>query len=429
MGVEPRPCVLRVPLEPQSASAQAEAVPPGVHVTKHPRSSEAGDVIRQQYLEVADRVLLGIVAPRVPVEPFTTIDAHANAVTGLVEDGVRRRIPASVDGRTDEPRLRLAPIGPRDRVAVRHETQSEAIAREQPDDLGRRHLVQRQHLGALRRLHVVAFWRMVRVSPNRERDLDRVASFLEAATSVLFVTGAGISADSGIPTYRGIGGLYDDIDTPEGLPIEEVLSGAMMRRDPALVWRYLHEIERASRGASENEAHRVVAEAERRLERVWVLTQNVDGLHRKAGSRNVIDIHGDVHRLYCTACGLRSVVDDFGELDALPFCPDCRKPLRPDVVLFGELLPESKVRLMERELFVGFDVVFSIGTTSVFPYIVRPVIEAKLNGMATVEINPGETVLSDQVDVKLDMGAAHALREIRDRLQWRESSGRSRGWG
>lgn len=270
----------------------------------------------------------------------------------------------------------------------------------------------------------MAFWLIVSRTPNREEAIDRLVSCLAEASSVLFVTGAGISADSGIPTYRGIGGLYNDVDTPDGLPIEEVLSGPMMRRDPELVWRYLHEIEKASRGAFENDAHRMVAETERRLERVWVLTQNVDGLHRKAGSKNVIDIHGDVHALRCTACRFRSRVDDFAELDALPLCRDCKAPLRPDVVLFGELLPEAKVTLLERELFVGFDVVFSIGTTSVFPYIVRPVIEAKLLGKRTIEINPGETVISDQVDLKLDMGAAEALRQVRNRLWGRDEAPR-----
>ena len=120
--------------------------------------------------------------------------------------------------------------------------------------------------------------------------LDAVASCLQDATSVLFVTGAGISAESGIPTYRGIGGLYNDADTPEGIPIEEALSGEMMRSRPAITWRYIHQIEAASRGASFNRAHQFVADMERRCERVCVLTQNVDGFHKSAGSRNVIGV-------------------------------------------------------------------------------------------------------------------------------------------
>jgi NAD-dependent deacetylase len=249
-----------------------------------------------------------------------------------------------------------------------------------------------------------------------ERGLDTVVSYLREASSVLFITGAGISADSGLPTYRGIGGLYEDAETPEGIPIEEALSGEMMRRNPALTWKYIHQIEASARGASFNRAHAILAEAERRFERVWVLTQNVDGLHRRAGSKNVIDIHGDVHHLLCTECAHRATVEDYSNLAPLPLCPDCGAPLRPDVVLFGELLPLRKVETLERELLRGFDLVFSIGTTSVFPYIARPVVEARMRRKATVEINPGETLISGEVDVKLEMRAAEACEALWTRL-------------
>lgn len=234
---------------------------------------------------------------------------------------------------------------------------------------------------------------------------------------MLFITGAGISADSGLPTYRGIGGLYEEADTPEGIPIEDALSGEMMRQNPSITWKYVHQIEASSRGAACNRAHTVVAQSEDRFERVWVLTQNVDGLHRKAGSRNVVDIHGDVHDLLCTACEYRVTVDDYSHLPPLPRCPECGAPLRPDIVLFGELLPLDKVETIERELRRGFDIVFSIGTTSVFPYIARPVLEAKLRRKATVEINPGETLVSGEVDVKLPMRAAEAFAALWDRFE------------
>jgi NAD-dependent deacetylase len=249
-----------------------------------------------------------------------------------------------------------------------------------------------------------------------DRGLETVVSYLRGASSVLFITGAGISADSGLPTYRGIGGLYEETETPEGIPIEEALSGEMMRRNPALTWKYIHQIEASARGASFNRAHAILAEAERRFERVWVLTQNVDGLHRKAGSTNVIDIHGDVHDLLCTECEHRSTVEDYSHLAPLPRCLSCGAPLRPDIVLFGELLPLKKVETLERELRRGFDVVFSIGTTSIFPYIARPVVEARMRRKATVEINPGETLISGEVDVKLPMRAAEACEALWARL-------------
>jgi NAD-dependent deacetylase len=256
------------------------------------------------------------------------------------------------------------------------------------------------------------------VPSNVDEKLDTVVSLLAQARHILCVTGAGISAESGIPTYRGIGGLYDDVDsvTTEGIPIEEALSGDMMRRKPAITWKYIHQIEAASRGASFNRAHEVLSAFEERFERAWILTQNVDGFHRSAGSRNVIDIHGDIHRILCTACDYRNTVDDYTGLAPLPVCPECTELLRPDVVLFGELLPHEKVDLMERELERGFDIVFSIGTTSVFPYITRPVLDAKLRGKATVEINPGTTMLSGEVGVQLPLGAVEALDTLWNRL-------------
>ena len=254
--------------------------------------------------------------------------------------------------------------------------------------------------------------------PPEENDkLDDVVRILRDAESILFITGAGVSADSGLPTYRGIGGLYNDADTPEGIPIEVALSGQMMHSNPALTWKYLLQIESVCRGANYNRAHEVIALVERRFPRVWVLTQNVDGFHRQAGSENVIDIHGDVHDLLCVKCSYKETVPDFSELSSNPQCPDCGGQVRPDVVLFGELLPFHKVGLMERELSTGFDVVFSIGTTSVFPYIAGPVADAGRRGKPTIEINPADTAVSHLVDIRLRLGSAVACGAIWERLE------------
>lgn len=235
---------------------------------------------------------------------------------------------------------------------------------------------------------------------------------------ILFVTGAGISADSGLPTYRGVGGLYDAGETEDGLPIEVCLSGPMFRREPARTWRYIREIEAACRGARPNPAHACIAELERERERVWVLTQNVDGLHAAAGSEQLISIHGDVHELICTACSWRDRVVDFAELDArigaelVPSCPRCEAPIRPDVVLFGELLPAAKVERLQAELARGFDAVVSIGTTALFPYIAAPVVRARAAGGLTIEINPGTSEVSGVVDLHLKLGAAEAMQAL-----------------
>lgn len=245
-----------------------------------------------------------------------------------------------------------------------------------------------------------------------EQELQQVVEHLSHARSVLFVTGAGISAESGIPTYRGIGGLYEGQATNEGLAIEEVLSGPFFRHRPELTWKYLHQIEAACRSATFNRAHEVLALFERCFERCWVLTQNVDGLHRAAGSRNVIDIHGDVHDLRCTLCPYTVRVKDYSQLEPCPTCPQCAAVLRPDVVLFVEPLPPAKVELMLKELDRGFDVVFSIGTTSLFPYIAAPVLAAAERGRFTVEINPGHTTLSRKVSVRLQTGAVAACEAL-----------------
>ena len=247
--------------------------------------------------------------------------------------------------------------------------------------------------------------------------LDRVSQVFERARSVLFITGAGISADSGLPTYRGIGGLYDDAPTEDGIAIEEALSGDMLRDRPEVCWKYMGQIERACRGATWNRGHEVLALMERRYERAWVLTQNVDAFHRRAGSSNVIEIHGDVHRLRCTRCPFRDQVDDYAALSIPPRCPDCAAIVRPEVVLFGEMLPRAAVTTLERELGRGFDLVVSIGTTSVFPYIASPVVLARRAGRDTVEINPGTTAVSHVVAHHMRSRAAVALDAIWRRLE------------
>ncbi len=229
------------------------------------------------------------------------------------------------------------------------------------------------------------------------------------------MTGAGISVDSGLPTYRGVGGLYDG-PTPEGLPIEVILSGPMLHKDPALCWQYMGHIEQACRGARPNRAHEVVAALQDHME-VVVLTQNVDGLHRRAGSREVIEIHGDLSSLMCTACGWREPVQSLEGVALPPRCPACGAVARPPVVLFGEPLPRHQVDAMMRARSTPFDVVFTVGTSSLFPYITDPVVAQLQAGRVAVEINPGDTVVSPIVTHHLRGGAADVLGELWRRLE------------
>ena len=157
--------------------------------------------------------------------------------------------------------------------------------------------------------------------------LDAVAEELAEARRVLFITGAGISADSGLPTYRGVGGLYE-----EDLTVGRLLHRrgavrppccASIPRSPGNTWP------RSSAPAATpapNRAHQVIADLERRGTAVTVFTQNIDGLHRQAGSSDVIEIHGRLHHLHCTRCSYETEVDSFSNLELPPACPRCKRP-------------------------------------------------------------------------------------------------------
>jgi len=238
-----------------------------------------------------------------------------------------------------------------------------------------------------------------------------ISARLSGKRRILFITGAGLSAESGLPTYRGIGGLYASSHTEHGVPIEVALSGPMFRRRPELTWQHIADLERAVRGAQPCAAHRIIARLERQHD-VVVLTQNVDGLHRAAGSTCVIDIHGDCRELMCTRCDYRETRRDYSGLRLPPHCPACGALLRPDVVLFEEALPEPKLEQLAHELARGFDAYFSIGTSSLFPYIAAPIEQAARRGALSVEINPAITPVSQRVDIKLACGAGQALGAI-----------------
>lgn len=243
--------------------------------------------------------------------------------------------------------------------------------------------------------------------------IQKVNSLLKGCKSILFITGAGVSADSGLPTYRGIGGLYNAKTTEDGIPIETALAGQTLYTHPEITWKYLSQIEKNCRQARPNRAHQVIAEMERHFKRVWVLTQNIDGFHSASGSRNVIEIHGNMRKLRCMKCRWRARVKDYSQLNAIPpLCPECGYTVRPEVVFFGEMLPEYECQVLNRELSQGFDLYFSVGTTSVFPYIQQPIIEACRLKRPTIEINPDETEVSPLVDIKITLGAAKALDEI-----------------
>ena len=149
---------------------------------------------------------------------------------------------------------------------------------------------------------------------------------------------------------------------------------------------------------------------------VGVLTQNVDGFHQRAGSRNVIAIHGNLHQLRCCSCSYRTSVENYAGLNPMPpVCPACGRMLRPDVVLFGENLDQVNLDLYDREVNRAFDLVLSIGTSSLFDYIMQPVIDAALFERPCVKINLEPTQISELVTLLLRLRAEAALVAIWER--------------
>lgn len=247
-----------------------------------------------------------------------------------------------------------------------------------------------------------------------------LATRLRAARSIGVITGAGISAESGIPTYRGKGGIYDDPE--QGDRTIEALSAPTLRTDPDRAWQAIAKIAGAASGAQPNAAHHALVEIERKVERFVLLTQNVDGFHAAAGTRNLIDIHGDTFKLLCMKCGRRGDLSREPDIEPCiqtivatgkaPRC-ECGGTIRPDVVFFGEMLPEAKVQRLHDEFYHRVpDVVISVGTSNMFPYIVQPVLIAAQQGRLTVEINPEETEISGYVAYHLKAKAGEALTAI-----------------
>lgn len=229
---------------------------------------------------------------------------------------------------------------------------------------------------------------------------DDLVKALARVRSVGAITGAGISAESGVPTYRGKGGLYDD--PKEGDRVIEALSAPMLERDPDRTWIVIAALAQRCLEAAPNAGHYALVEIEKKVERFCLLTQNVDGLHLRAGSQNVIDIHGDRLATVCMDCGAQSRLTDPGMIRSTPRCPACEGRLRPGVVLFGEMLPVEKVARIEREFYARIpDLVLIVGTTAQFPYIVMPVLTAAQAGKLTIEINPEETEISPAVEFSL----------------------------
>lgn len=226
-------------------------------------------------------------------------------------------------------------------------------------------------------------------------------SRLKKSSAVTVLTGAGVSAESGVPTFRGKDGLW------ESNKVEELATPGALEKDPQLFWKFYSWRKKLVNDVKPNLGHYSLVDFERIYGDFLLITQNVDNLHRVAGNEKIVELHGNIFNTKCTNCGKAHE----GELDIsseIPLCKSCGGKLRPDVVLFGENLDESNIRKAQ-EASAGCEIFFSIGTSSLVEPAASLPFLAKANGSYVVEINSEETPLSAHANECLRGSAAKVL--------------------
>lgn len=223
--------------------------------------------------------------------------------------------------------------------------------------------------------------------------LHEARACLASARSVTVLTGAGISADSGVPTFRGADGLWRNFRA------EELATPEAFERDPRLVWEWYSWRRELIATKHPNDAHFAIASLESRVNNFWLITQNVDGLHRQAGSTKLSEIHGNIWMVRCTACA--AVTENHQvPLALLPHCGQCGGLLRPHIVWFGESLGEEDLSRCANQL-QACDVLLVIGTSGVVYPAAGFASIAKEAGAYVIEVNLDPTPQSDLVDIAL----------------------------
>ena len=235
---------------------------------------------------------------------------------------------------------------------------------------------------------------------NKEQ-LSRIKSKLGLAKSISVLTGAGISAESGVPTFRGEGGLWRNYRA------EELATPEAFGRDPELVWEWYNMRREKIAPLLPNMAHKTLASLEAKTKDFTLITQNVDGLHERAGSRNILELHGNIWKVRCTACGIVSENHDL-PIDIPPRCKKCGGLLRPHIVWFGEKLSTEIINEAYAAL-ERCDLLLVVGTSGVVQPAASMASMARQAGAYVVEVNIEKTPNSHVVDEAITGKAAEIL--------------------
>ncbi len=235
-------------------------------------------------------------------------------------------------------------------------------------------------------------------------DLEKAAKYIANAEYAIAFTGAGISAESGIPTFRGKGGLWEKYDPNEYATVKA------LEKHPEKVWQLYVEIFNLIKRSQPNPAHIALRQLENLGLLKSIITQNIDDLHERAGSKRVIKIHGNYDVMRCDNCGYKEKIESIST-DFFPKCPRCGEYMRPDIVLFGEKLPEHELALAFDEASKA-DLVLVVGTSGVvmpaaiIPYIVRD------NGGIIIEVNYEPSAVTNIANVSLIGKAGEILPKL-----------------
>ncbi|GMU95489.1 NAD-dependent deacylase [Ignavibacterium album] len=231
---------------------------------------------------------------------------------------------------------------------------------------------------------------------------------LAVSEKIVFFTGAGISAESGIPTFRGKDGIWNKLKP------EELANFNAFMRNPQMVWEWYNHRKKIIHESNPNAGHIAIAEFEKYFDDVTVVTQNIDNLHRRAGSKKIYELHGNIERNYCIDCKTFYNKElDFSE--GVPRCK-CGGLIRPDVVWFGEFLPADQLEASEKAA-INSDIFFVVGTSAVVYPAAGLVYTAKRSGSYIVEVNIEETEVSSIADISFFGEAGKVLPEILEEVK------------